>query len=327
MGDEDTKVPDGDETQETVPPTEGSTETAADEEGDQDWGWHAEIPDDADEDPEAEAPAADTDESETDNSQPKNDDTPESADQAPSIQGAPPPGFSSWKEVLDLATKAKAEPAPPRVESPAAKRTLPSLPFDDDPVVKRIVGQLAAVTPQERAEAVKTLPGEVGARVVQRLDALGDAHTKLRNDPQGFIREITDAVTRDVLENSVFAERFTRLEDQFYARTGQEFLTQHKITSAEQAELLDLAKKMPRDEALKVLNERRELRELRRLKQGLDTKGRQIEANQAASRAQQGAKGAGRKPGVDWKKEFKAAGTDALKLAKVAERKARAEGK
>lgn len=327
MGDEDAKVPDGNETQAEIPPTEPSTEAAADDEGDQEWGWNAEIPDDADEDQPDDEPAADTNESETNNSQPKNDDTPEEAEPATSIQGSPPPGFSSWKEVLDLATKAKAEPSP-RVETPSAqRRTLPSLPFDDDPVVKRIVGQLTAATPQERLDAVKALPGEVGARVVQRLDALGDAHTKLRNDPHGFIREITDAVTRDVLEGSVFAERFTRLENEFYARTGQEFLTQHKITSAEQAELLKLAKVMPRDEALKVLNERRELRELRAMKQGLDTKGRQIEANQAASRAQQGAKGAGRKPAIDWKKEFKAAGTDALKLAKVAERKARAEGK
>lgn len=322
MGDEEDKVPGGSTPEATAPAESPSTEEDTDAE-DESWGWDTEIPE-GEEPDEGDEPESD-DATETDNSQPPSD-TPTTGDEpAGDPRGAPPAGFSTWDEVIAAATATRA----PKPQAPSAPRgrALPSLPHDDDPLVTSTVGELADMDPAQRAEALKSLPGPLAEKAVTRFKALTQAHRELRNDPLGFVKRITDEVARSALESSVFADRFLQLENTVYAKTGQEFLLANKISSEEQKDLLGLMKRgVPRDEAVKIVQERRELRQLKANQQGVETSKRQIEANQAASRAQQSAKGKSRTPGNGMKAAFKAAGTDVKKLAKLVEKELKAKG-
>lgn len=324
MSDVPASVPPGDDpkpTEATKEPAEASTEGEADES----WGWDAEISD-ADEELgiSEETPDAPR-ESVTDNSV---DDTPQpSEDEAPTQAPPPaapvmplPPGFKDWNEVLAAAQSAVRQ-------APPTKPKFPGLPHDDDPAVRRLAEQVLNAPLEQRAQILQAAPGELGARVAQRLHATEEALLRLRSDPYAFVKEAADAMAREAMESSVFADRFRKLEDVVYRQRGQQFLQEHKLSSAEQADLASLLSDGVKPErAVQIVVQQRELRNLKGREGRVSSQQRQIEANKAASRAQQAGKGRGRVPDTTLKAEFKAAGTDVVKLAKLAERQLRERG-
>jgi len=303
--------------------TEAPAEAGTEGEENEAWGWDAETTeyDEGVEDA-AEEPTETPESVVTDNS---DSDTPPPAEPAPAPSPSGlPAGFKSWQEVLAVAQRAVATPPAPAAKLAAR---LPSLPFDDDPSVKQLASQVQNAPPEQQAALLQAMPGEVGARVVQRLTAANDALNRLRSDPIGFAREIADATAREVMESSAFAERFRKVEDAVYRQRGQQFLQEHKLSSHEQADLAQLLEDGVRPErAVQIVVQQRELKNLKSREGRVSSQQRQIEANKAASRAQQGSKGRGRVPDSSLKSEFKAAGTDVVKLAKLAERQLRERG-
>lgn len=296
--------------------------TAEDEDGESGgFGWDAEFDKT---DPDLDLPV-DLDETPSDDD--NSPDTPPTADtgspkaspqSSPVATGLPPvpEGFKDWNEValVAKATRAPAQPPPP--SSPP----LPALRHDDDPVVKDLAKQLLSLPPGERANAVSRLPGDVGSKVVARIHDRDKALEELTSDPYAFVRRVAEIMAAETMEQSPFAARFRVVEDGFKRSLAERFVADNKLEPAELGELHKLvASGMPHNLAVQWIARERQLAALQGKSGKVADAQRQIDANKQAARAQQSAKGRGRSADLEKNRraELKAAGTDALKIAKI----------
>lgn len=319
MADTSASVPPSDDPKPDV--ADESEATADDEDGEPGgFGWDAEFDKT---DPDLDLPVEDDDPPSDDDNSP---DTPPAADpgspeaspQSSPTTGLPPvpEGFKDWNEValVAKATRAPAQPPPP------SGPPLPALRHDDDPVVKDLARQFLALPANERQNALGRLPGDVGSKVVARIHDRDKAIESFTNDPFAFVRQVAEAMAVETMEQSPFASRFRDVESQVKRQLAERFVQDNKLEQAELGELHKLvASGMPHNMAVQWIARERELAALRGKSGKVADAQRQIDANKQAARAQQSAKGRGRSADLEKNRraELKAAGTDALKIAKI----------
>lgn len=312
MGGESASVPNSDDPQQV---SEGEAPTGAEPEPTVGYGWEAEIDetefgDDNDLDGQTPTPSIE------DNSP---DPTPVGDDEPAET---PPPAQPTFTPPA----AAQQPPAPPPAP-PAPKPAAPayaSLPHDDSPVVREWTAHLLNTPVEQRQQVLASAPGDTGAKVAERLMALDKAHGKLRTDPFGFIGELAEQRAADLMEKSVFAERFKRLEALVLGKAGEEFLAKHKIAAPTERQEFDglVRSGLDAHKAAEIVAMKRRLAELEGTGQRVAAKERQIEATKASARAQQSGKGKGRVVDLvsQRQKELDAAGTNATKIFQINEK-------
>lgn len=249
-------------------------------------------------------------------------DEPQSSD-APSsapTTGLPPvpEGFKSWDEVAAVAKSTRA-PAPSQPPPPSST-PLPALRHDDDPIVKDLARQFLALPQGERQGALQRLPSDVGSKVLARLHDRDKAIESFTNDPFAFVRQVAEVMAAETMEQSAFASRFRDVEAGFKRSLAERFVADNKLAPAELGELHKLVSSgMPHGMAVQWIARERELTALRGKSGKVADAQRQIDANKQAARAQQSSKGRGRAADLEKNRraELKAAGTDAMKIAKI----------
>ena len=321
----------------SVPPSDdpkpSTAEPEAKAEGDDDtqgYGWDAEFDktafadDDIPSDVLGEGDEADETTSDDNNSPPTPTETPSSgqtADPAPPPSARPPvpEGFASWEDALAAVKAATRAPAP----QAAPPSRLPSLPHDEDNLVRELADALIATPPEHKASVLSRAPAELQNKAIQRLDAVDKAVTRFRNDPIGFARDIAARTAEEVMENSPFAARFRWVERQLQQQVGEKFFTEKKLVGEDRTAFASLVKRgVDPDLASQIVAERKELARLKGTEGKVGEKQRQIDAQKNNARAQQDGKGRGRAPDLEKAKrvELKAAGTDVIKIAAVHEK-------
>lgn len=231
----------------------------------------------------------------------------EAGDAAPAANAAQPPvpeGFTSWAEVAQAATRARAyeqqllqQQAP---QAPAAPQPKPlwSLPGDGNPAVLDAIETLRRAQRGDAAavEAFKSLPGDVQSKTVERATTLEKRWARYTSDPLALV----DDLVLPALEQTPFASRLRALEAKLARADGERFLQQHASVVSSEADarrLVDLLREgVPQEHAIKLIGLEKQNAALSKSKQKVDDKSRQIEANKAASRAAQTNKGRGPKP-------------------------------
>lgn len=253
-------------------------------------------------------------------------------DNSPESDPAEPPAPEPTPApaVPTLGAPQSAPPAPSAPPPPAPKpavsahSALPGLPHDDSPVVRQWAQSVLNAPVEQRQQLLQSAPGDVGGKVMERLMAVDQAHTRLRADPYSFIGELAEQRAADLMEKSVFAERFKRLEQLVLGKAGEEFLTKHKIAApAERLEFNALVSGgLDAQKAAEILSMKRRLAELEGKSGKVDTKQRELEAIKANARAQQSGKGKGRATDLigQRQKELDAAGTNVVKIAQINEK-------
>lgn len=221
-----------------------------------------------------------------------------------------------------------APPAPPPVQPPPAPRgqttPLPSLPHDDSPVVRMWTQNVLNAPVEQRQQLLQSAPGDVGKQVMERLMSLDQARQRFASDPYAFIGELAESRAADLMEKSVFADRFKRLEAIVLGKAGEDFLAKHKITESADRQHFNglIAKGLDAASAAEIVAMKRRLGELEGTSQRVRAKETQIEATKASARAQQSGKGKGRATDLVGQraKELEAAGTNPLRILQINEK-------
>ena len=254
-----------------------------------------------------------------------NDNSPDPAPLVEPAADTPPAPLEPPAPVAPPIPAAPVAQAPPTQPPPAApKPPAYALPHDDSPVVREWTAHLLNTPVEQRQQLLATAPGDVGGKVAERLMGLQKAMSRFQNDPHGFIGELAEQRAADLMEKSVFADRFRRLEALVLGKAGEEFLTKHKIVAPqERAEFDGLVRRFGSAEAaVEHMTLRRRLAELEGTSQRVRAKEQTIDATKASARAQQSGKGRGRATDLaaERQKELNAAGTDVLKIASINEK-------
>lgn len=221
-------------------------------------------------------------------------------------------------------------PAPPPAQPPPAPRgqttplPLPSLPYDDSPVVRMWTQNVLNAPVEQRQQLLQSAPGDVGKQVMERLMSLDQARQRFASDPYTFIGELAESRAADLMEKSVFADRFKRLEAIVLGKAGEDFLAKHKITESADRQHFNglIAKGLDAASAAEIVTMKRRLGELEGTSQRVRAKETQIEATKASARAQQSGKGKGRATDLVGQRarELEAAGTNPLKILQINEK-------
>ena len=312
MGGEASSVPSSDDSKQV---SEGEAPTGAAPEPTVGYGWEAEIDetefgDENDLDGQTPTPSIE-------------DNSPDPTPEEPPVDAPPPPAQPTFAPP-PAAQQPAAPPVAPPPPAPKPAASFGSLPHDDSPVVREWTAHLLNTPVEQRQQVLASAPGDTGSKVAERLMALDKAHGKLRTDPFGFIGELAEQRAADLMEKSVFADRFRRLEALVLGKAGEEFLAKHKIAAPTERQEFDglVRSGLGADKAAEIVAMKRRLAELEGTGQRVAAKERQIEATKASARAQQSGKGKGRVVDLvgQRQKELDAAGTNAVKIFQINEK-------